>query len=125
MSGVNIILGILHDKRGFDFSGYRLSMLNRRIQKRLYATKSASYIEYEEYLRQNDSELENLINVLTINVSRFFRNSFPFEFFSDQLLPKLISEKNESKDRSLRIWSTGCACGDEPYSMAILIREIL
>ncbi len=94
MSDIQNILSILEKNRGFDFSGYRSSMLNRRIQKRIFATNSADLNEYNEYLEQAESELDNLIDVLTINVSRFFRDSFVFEYFVDQLSPELISEKN-------------------------------
>ncbi len=125
MSDLKNILGLMKDTRGFDFSGYRSSMLNRRIQKRIFATKSTDLKEYKEYLQQNNFEFDNLIDVLTINVSRFFRDSFVFEYFADQLLPKIILEKINSTDRTLRIWSAGCAAGEEPYSLAILINEII
>ncbi len=124
MSDLKNILNLLKVNRGFDFSGYRTSMLNRRIQKRIFATNSADLNAYKEYLEQNHSELDKLIDVLTINVSRFFRNTFSFEYFSDYILPNLISEKIASKDQSLRIWSAGCSTGEEPYSLAILIKEI-
>lgn len=125
MSDLKNILSFLRENRGFDFSGYRTSMLNRRIQKRISATKSADINKYEEYLKQNNSELDKLIDVLTINVSRFFRATFAFEYFADHLLPKLISGKKFSNDHSLRVWSAGCAAGEEPYSIAILIKEIV
>lgn len=125
MSDLKNILNSLRENRGFDFSGYRTSMLNRRIQKRIFATNSADISEYEEYLKQNNSELDELIDVLTINVSRFFRDTFAFEYFSDHLLPNLISGKDFSNDHSLRVWSAGCAAGEEPYSIAILIKEIV
>lgn len=125
MADLKTILNILHDKRGFDFSGYHLSMLDRRIQKRIAVTKSASINEYVKYLKQNDSELDNLIDVLTINVSRFFRDTFTYEYFADHVLPKLIEAKKISQDFSLRVWSAGCAAGEEPYSIAILIKEII
>ena len=125
MDDIKKILEYLEEKRGFDFSGYRASMLSRRIQKRLFATNSADLNMYEKYLEQNNSELDKLIDVLTINVSRFFRDTFAFEYIADHLLPKIIAEKTSSKDQSLRIWSAGCSMGEEPYSIAILIKEIV
>jgi len=118
------ILSLLQEKCGFDFSGYHESMLNRRIQKRIFATKCADLNKYEKYLEQNNSEFDKLIDVLTINVSRFFRDTFPFEYLTDRLLPTIISVKKYSKDHLLRIWSAGCSTGEEPYSIAILIKEI-
>jgi len=119
------ILKYLELQRGLDFSGYSTAMMNRRIQKRFQPTHSADMMEYQKYLEQNDSELDKLIDVLTINVSRFFRNTFDFEFIADYVLPSLIKNKIESNDLSLRVWSAGCAAGEEPYTMAILIREII
>ena len=124
MSDLKNILGLLEENRGFDFSGYRASMLNRRIQKRIFTTHTTNLVEYKEYLEQDKSELDKLIDVLTINVSRFFRDAFVFEYFTNKILQKLILEKKHSNDRSLRVWSTGCASGEEPYSIAILIKEI-
>ncbi len=124
MSDLQNIINFLHVNRGLDFSGYRTAMLNRRIRKRVLATNLTNQNEYKNYLEQNNSELDMLIDVLTINVSRFFRDTFSFEYFASAVLPKLIIEKNNSKDGSLRIWSAGCASGEEPYSIAILIKEI-
>lgn len=125
MNELNNILKYLELKRGLDFSGYRTAMLNRRFEKRFLPTHSADIKEYQKYLEQNDSELDKLIDVLTINVSRFFRNTFDFDFIADYVLPNLIKNKIESDDYSLRVWSAGCAAGEEPYSMAILIKEII
>lgn len=125
MNTLNNILNYLKFKRGLDFSGNRPTMLNRRIQKRMFATSSSDLNEYQKCLEQNDLELDKLIDVLTINVSRFFRNTFNFEFIADYILPNLIIEKIKSDESQLRIWSAGCAAGEEPYSMAILIKEII
>jgi len=117
------ILNHVEEKRGFDFSGYRTSMLERRIQKRIFASKCNGADEYFEYLKQHDDELNQLINVFTINVSRFFRNSLAFETINKTIIPQLFSDKTETND--VRIWSAGCSFGEEPYSMAILLREFL
>lgn len=125
MNALKKILEYLKLNRGLDFSGNRPSMLNRRIDKRMFATNSSDINEYRKYLEQSDLELDKLIDVLTINVSRFFRNSFNFEFIADYILPNLITEKIKSNNSQLRVWSAGCAAGEEPYSMAILIKEII
>jgi chemotaxis protein methyltransferase CheR len=119
------ILNLLKHQRGFDFSGYRQSMLERRIQKRVYATNTRNFDNYFEYLKQYPDEFDNLIDVFTINVSQFFRNSFSFEYISKIIIPKLLSEKARINDNSLRIWSAGCSFGEEPYSVAIIINELL
>ena len=119
------IIHILHKNRGLDFSGYRNSLLNRRIQKRVIATNSADVKEYLEYLELNDIEVDKLIDLFTINVSRFFRDTLDFEYLSDYSLPTLFTDKIKAGDNSLRVWSAGCSTGEEPYSIAILIKEII
>ena len=119
------ILDYLMEKRGFDFSGYRPAMLARRIGKRLIATACKDFSEYLFCLQNTPAELDKLLDVITINVSRFFRDSLTFELIADRILPAIVHEKIRLKDHSLRIWSAGCARGEEPYSLAILIHELL
>ncbi len=122
---ISDILKYLYEKRGYDFSGNNDSMINRRINHRIVCTRSKSLKSYFELLTTDDNEADNLIDVLTINVSQFYRDSFCFEHISSVLLPELISEKEKTNDYSLRIWSAGCASGEEPYSMAILVNELI
>lgn len=116
------IINILKQERNMDFSGYRIPMLERRIQKRINTTKSKNLQNYLGYINEHQDELDNLIDVFTINVSRFFRNSLTFEYINKQLMPKLLKTK-ENSNRNLRIWSAGCSTGEEAYSMAILLNE--
>ena len=122
---IQSILNYLKQKRGFDFSGCRPSMVERRLEKRLLLTKCKNLNEYHNYLQGQADELDQLIDILTINVSRFFRNTLTFEYLSDRILPVLVHENEKSPDPSLRVWSAGCATGEEPYSVAILINELL
>ena len=123
-SDLKRVLNYLNKERGFDFSGYRPSMVERRMGQRLPPTKCTDIPEYLEYLKQHPHELDNLVDVLTINVSRFFRNTLAFDYIADKILPAIVSDKLSGQDPSLRIWSAGCATGEEPYSMAILIQEL-
>lgn len=118
------ILNLLNKKCGVDFSGYRISMIERRIQERFSSTKCKSYSYYINYLKKNPDELDNLLDVFTINVSRFFRDTLTFEYIAKRILPAITYQKKESNDQSLRVWSAGCSMGEEPYSMAILIHEL-
>ncbi len=119
------ILDYLLERRGFDFSGYHLPMVERRIGLRLVATSSTDFEEYLSRLQVNDDELDHLIDAVTINVSQFFRDTLTFELIAHRILPAIILEKTIVHDRSLRVWSAGCAKGEEPYSLAILINELL
>jgi len=123
--GLTPILDYLLEKRGFDFSGYHPAMLARRIGQRLAATSCKDFSAYLSCLQRNADELDRLLDVITINVSRFFRDTLTFELIADRILPEIIREKTQSRDQSLRVWSAGCARGEEPYSLAILIHELL
>jgi chemotaxis protein methyltransferase CheR len=123
--GLAPILDYLLEKRGFDFSGYYPAMLERRIGQRLTATSSKDFGDYLGNLQRNAAELDRLLDVLTINVSRFFRDTLTFELIADRILPAMVQEKTRAQDLSLRVWSAGCAKGEEPYSLAILIHELL
>lgn len=122
---ITSILDFLHESRNLDFSGYRESMIERRVKKRFLSVKCDDYKEYGLYLSKHPVEIDHLIDSLTINVSRFFRNPLTFEYIADIVLPGIIYNKNRHSDASLRIWSAGCAMGEEAYSIAILIREFL
>jgi chemotaxis methyl-accepting protein methylase len=105
------ILDFLSEKRGFDFAGCHREMLVRRIGNRLAATACGDFGEYLACLRRDTNELDRLIDVVTINVSRFFRDSLTFELIADRILPAMVREKAGVGDSSLRIWSAGCAGG--------------
>lgn len=125
MQKIKQITSLLNERRGFDFSGYRISMLERRIQKRVFSTHSKNIEDYLSHLTHHPDEFDNLIDVFTINVSSFFRNSLAFEYITQKIVPNLFSAKTKANEDSIRIWSAGCSFGEEPYSMAIIINELL
>lgn len=121
---INRILEFLHEQRGYDFSGNRSSMVQRRITKRISAVQANDLEDYLNYILKNPPELDDLINALTINVSNFFRNSIVFEHLANRLSDILL-EKRRAGDNTIRIWSAGCATGEEPYSIAIIMNELI
>ncbi len=124
-SQIKNILNLLKNQSGFDFSGCRSAMLERRIQKRMYSTNTKSLDDYIDYLNNYPDEYDQLIDVFTINVSRFFRNTLAFEYLRKIILPDLFLNKIKKNDESLRVWSAGCSFGEEAYSVAIIIYELL
>jgi len=106
-----------------NFFGYRTAMLQRRIDQRSSFTNCKDINAYFSYLKETPPELEILIDTLTINVSQFFRDPLMFEYLGTYILPALFEQKKEQNISSLRIWSSGCAMGEEPYSIAMLINE--
>ena len=119
------LLQKVFEERGFDFRQYKTSMLKRRMERRLTATGSEAYLDYARFLDSHHEEYNKLFDDLTINVSRFFRNPLTFELIYKVVLPDMIEYKQKSMDNMMRIWSAGCANGEEPYSIAILLLELL
>ena len=98
--------------------------MKRRVALRMHMNKVDSYSDYLLLLIRNPGEYEKLFAVLYINVSEFFRDPAVWESLR-HLLESLIHQKLQQNDKCIRIWSAGCANGEEPYSIAILLKEIL
>ena len=118
----NNLLDKIKEDRGVDFSLYHRGILKRRIALRVSATKSKSYSEYLHVLASDPKEYEKLFEVLTINVSEFFRD-YSVWISIEKLLRGLIAS-HKDKGVSLNLWSAGCAKGEEAYSLAIIMKEI-
>ncbi len=117
------ITEILSQFHQVDFSNYKPSTLSRRIYRRCSTTYCQKIEEYIEFLQESDEEKQILLQDLLINVTQFFRDALSWEFLSTKVIPDLI-EKSEP-DEELRFWVTGCATGEEAYSLAIIIDEAL
>ena len=105
--------------RRFRCSSYKDTCLRRRISVRMRAKSSKSFAEYASLLDSDPVEYNRLVETLTINVSKFFRNPGTFASIAAKVLPELWSGRSSM----LRMWSAGCATGEEPYSLAVLCRE--
>ncbi|MCK9307796.1 MAG: protein-glutamate O-methyltransferase CheR [Methanoculleus sp.] len=101
-------------------SNYKEDYIKRRILSRMRLTDTADFEAYHKYLLANPQELDLLRNALTINVTKFFRDPEVFEAIRREILPDLVRRRG-----SIRIWCAGCATGEEPYSIAILIYELM
>ncbi len=121
---IDLILGHLQEQTGLDFFGNYSSMIGRRLRIRMSKTGQQSYQDYSVYLQQNNDELAELLDSLTISVTSFYRDPFTFEFIYEHVLPHIFEEKGKSRDATLRIWCAGCSTGEEAYSMAILLKEM-
>ena len=111
--------------RGLDCEQYKENYLKRRIGVRLRATGAKDYLDYVRVLRTDPEEYSRLLDEMTINVTQFFRDEDVFQQLSASVIPELIDEKRVRGGRSLRVWCAGCASGEEPYSVAILIHRAL
>lgn len=111
--------------QGKDISCYDESFLSKSLKKRLAATSCPTVKDYCDYLSRHDDEAEQFFHTLNITYSEFFRNPLTFAVLEQRVLPGLIEEKQESGTPEIRIWSAGCAAGQESYSVAILLDELL
>ncbi len=117
------VLSYLRSVRGVDLSGYKRTSLVRRAQRRLADTGVAGFADYLDYLQVHPEECSRLIESLLINVTSFFRDAAAWEHLRLALLPDLLSRKGA--DEPIRVWSAGCASGEEAFSVAILLAEAL
>ena len=108
---------------GFSLSMYKEPYIQRRIATRVRAVGCQNLASYLHHLEQNEDELQSLLAALTIHVSQFFRNPSVFHLLGEKILPPLLTAARKEK-RPLRLWSVGCAGGEEPYSLAILLAEL-
>lgn len=117
------LLEYLKSNRGFDFTGYKRSSLRRRIGKRMQGLRLEHYSDYVDYLEVHPEEFLQLFNTVLINVTAFFRDSAAWDFLAASVLPALIATKKPHDP--IRIWSAGCASGEEAYTLAIVLAEVL
>jgi len=114
---------ILLFNRGFNLNAYKDRCIRRRIAIRVRSTHCETVNDYCELLINHKSEIDNLVKVLTIHVSQFFRNLSTFEKLRTEIIPHLFSMARQKGKKSLRFWSLGCAGGEEPYSLALILAE--
>src|SRR3954449_10698134 len=115
------LLEFLKRTRGIDFTGYKRSSLERRFRRRLDAVGCSSFGDYLDYLHVHPEEFDELFNTLLINVTEFFRDPAAWAYGRDEVLPKVIEGKQDGEP--IRIWSAGCASGQEAYTIAMLLAE--
>lgn len=118
----DLLLRIL-EKTGKDFREYRSGTINRRISRRMALTDVNTLEDYLNVLQNHPSEFEHLVHDLTIKVSHFFRNPYVFELMDLAVWPPVLEAAKKS--RHIRIWSAGCANGEETYSLAMSILDHL
>ena len=117
------LLRFIRDARGFDFTGYKRSSLARRIRKRMHEVGAADYVDYRDLLESSAEEFGHLFNTILINVTGFFRDPETWTYLQREVMPDVLAE-NEGP-REIRVWSAGCATGEEAYSLAIAFAEAL
>ena len=123
MSSLNHILLQIRNSTGHDFSLYKKSTIGRRIERRMALNHIENIAVYERFLKKNLNEIHRLFSDILINVTSFFRNAEAFVMLKQQILPSLLADKSD--DDVFRVWVAGCSTGEEAYSIAIVLRELM
>jgi chemotaxis protein methyltransferase CheR len=119
MGDFGALMRKISGERGFGCASYKEKCLRRRIAVRMRARGAHTYGEYARVLDSDENEYERLLDALTINVTKLFRNWEAFASVATHVVPELW--KRESP--SIRVWSAGCSSGDEPYSLGVLFHR--
>jgi two-component system, chemotaxis family, CheB/CheR fusion protein len=117
------LLEFVRDTRGFDYTGYRRPTLTRRFEKRMQAVGASDWREYRKYLEEHPEEFNELFNAILINVTGFFRDKETWDLVATEVIPQLLEAREP--DGTIRVWSAGCASGEEPYTISMLLAEAL
>jgi two-component system, chemotaxis family, CheB/CheR fusion protein len=112
---------LLRAQTGHDFSHYKANTVNRRIERRMAVQQIETLEAYANFMQQTPAEVTALFRDLLIGVTSFFRDSEAFKAVQELIIPRLFVGK--SPDSVIRVWSPGCATGEEAYSLAILVAE--
>ncbi|MBV8523741.1 MAG: PAS domain-containing protein, partial [Acetobacteraceae bacterium] len=116
------LIAFVQESRGVDFRGYKRTSLRRRITLRLNELGLDSFAAYYSFLEAHPQEFTNLLNTVLINVTSFFRDPEAWDALRRQVVPAIIGHNRE---REIRLWSVGCATGQEAYSLAMALAEPL
>ena len=117
------LLVFLQQQRGFDFTGYKRPSLMRRMLRRMQMLGLKGFDAYFDYLQVHPEEFGQLFNTLLINVTSFFRDDYAWEYVEKKVIPEILKTKPDGAP--LRVWSAGCASGQEAYTVAILLAEAM
>ncbi len=122
---LELLLRYIAQECGIDCRKYKPNFLVRRLASRMRVHRVSDYQSYLYILKKHPEELDALLDNLTINLTYFFRDQSAFEALREEVLVPLIRQRDRPGRRQLRLWSAGCATGEEPYSLAILLHQLL
>ena len=118
------ILAHVSSHTNIDFRNYKPSSILRRISRRMTVTHASDLRDYLDYIRVHPDEIQELVKAFLIKVTGFFRDPEAFDILRRLVIPELIDRASEN-GRILRVWSAGCATGEEAYSIALLLADHL
>lgn len=113
------------EDRGIDLGPYRRTYLERRLASRMRSLGLITYRQYADRLTRDPDEFAQFMQVLTINVTEFFRDAEMWDVLRAEVIPAILASKHQRHGRIIRVWSAGCATGEEAYSLAMTILDVL
>ena len=116
---------MIYNESGIHFTATNRSILESRLKERLREKAIDSPKNYYSIISRDQNELKNFLDSITTNLTRFFRNQAHFDALQHHVLPELMNIKKGSGNTTIRIWSAGCSTGEEPYTIAMLLSEVL
>jgi chemotaxis methyl-accepting protein methylase len=122
---LNKVIGFINKKKNIDLCSYRQSFTFRHLRSRMSDLSISNYLDYITYLKNNPREIDLFLEDLSINVTHFFRDPEVFIAFQKGPLAELLNRKTKSNLNLIRLWSAACASGQEAYSLAIMMSEVL
>jgi len=116
---------LIYDSSGITFNAANRPILEGRIRDQLRQKSLPSAAAYYQLVKQNKEELKAFLDAVTTNLTSFFRNKPHFEALEHFVIPEIIKAKKPLGDTRIKIWSAGCSTGEEPYTIAMLLSDIL
>lgn len=116
---------VIYDESGITFSSTNRSILDSRLKERLREKKLERVQDYYQLIMTDKNEMRTMLDSVTTNLTRFFRNQPHFDALVNYVIPKLIEMKRKVGNHHIKIWSAGCSTGEEPYTIAMVLKETL
>ncbi|MCU0575424.1 MAG: protein-glutamate O-methyltransferase CheR [Desulfobacterota bacterium] len=123
-----LLRDFIYEQSGIYFGDNKKGQLEARLGLRLRANNLADYDKYYYLLKYDPNaarELRSLFDSVTTNETSFFRSPPQIQAFQDKVMPEVISRKEKQSEKQIRLWSAGCSTGEEPYTMGIVLRQVL
>lgn len=116
---------VIYDESGITFSATNRSILDSRLKERLREKQLQSIDDYYKLVMSDQGEMKTMLDSVTTNLTRFFRNQPHFDALVNYVIPHILEEKKKTGDNTIRIWSAGCSTGEEPYTIAMILSDVL
>ncbi len=116
---------LIYDESGITFSSTNRAILESRLRERLREKQMSLVSDYYALLLRDKEELKLMLDSVTTNLTRFFRNQPHFDALEKYVIPEILKLKKEKGDTKIRVWSAGCSTGEEPYTLAMILKDRL